>query len=314
MVLSTGIIADKTANFTAQITVPEAAYGNYFLRFQPDNGDPYTTFQFSVRPQISVSARSAKIGDTIMVSGIGFPSNDFVYLKINGTFIERNIPTDKNGSFLYNLHITSINPGECTLYIASENIPLYLSIILDILAPPVIIPQNSPDDSNSTSNSKYYPPLLHDPISPIAPIPVSPVGNKIGLIGAQSVTFQWTSLTNSTSEKYILEVDNNPDFSPAGSLIREINLSGNSHTLILEPGNYYWRIKAVTNGYESTWYTVRHPFQVGEFSVLILEFSNFIKNNTIFIIIAYILGAFIIYQIVISLVRTIMSKIKKQNY
>ena len=109
-----------------------------------------------------------------------------------------------------------------------------------------------------------------------------------------------------------VEINEKRDFS-SGRLIRESGITGTSYTAILEPGIYYWRVKAINyEGSESYWSYGSRAVKVGELSRLIDEFIEIINNNgEITMIIVCSLGAFIVLATIQSSVRSIAKPRKK---
>jgi hypothetical protein len=131
-------------------------------------------------------------------------------------------------------------------------------------------------------------------------------GDWIGIIGPQQVTVQWAQVSGETSVTYTIEISENNDFSP-GRLIRESGLTNTSYTTVLEPGIYYWRVKAINHkGNESYWSYATSAIKVSELSALIDEFTQTINNNgEIAMIIVCCLGAFIVVITIVSSIRSL---------
>jgi hypothetical protein len=102
--------------------------------------------------------------------------------------------------------------------------------------------------------------------APTGPSTIAP-GEKqqrFGTLGAQLVTFTWTEVSDPSGVTYILEIDDNLSFFPLEPGMRKTGLTQPTCTIRLEPGTYYWRVKAVDGaGNESDWALSPYPFKVG---------------------------------------------------
>jgi hypothetical protein len=80
--------------------------------------------------------------------------------------------------------------------------------------------------------------------------------------------------------RYVLEVSDDPQTFDAHPLIHKDGLKSTVYTVSLEPGTYYWRVKAVDGeGNESVWSYADYAFKVSELSSLTGQLSNFIEDN-----------------------------------
>jgi hypothetical protein len=103
--------------------------------------------------------------------------------------------------------------------------------------------------------------------APPAPAPVSPQGQRFGWLGSQLVTFSWTKVDDPSGVAYILEISENLNFFPLKPGMRKTGLTETTCSAKIEPGNYYWRVKAVDGaGNEGEWAISPYPFKVGFFS------------------------------------------------
>ncbi len=319
-VLKEDVITNGATSINAQITIPESRYGVHFIRFKPDNGSNYINFQFSVLPRLQVKPLSVLSGSVVSVSGNGFPANDITTFKLNNQFLVIHIPTTATGSFAGQLVIPALSTGKYELTAITQLVALSSSVTLEILPVPSKSedkPQVIPDtinkvltDGNAGKNTPGEP--ERKTIS--APIPKStiPAGNWIGIIGSQPVTIQWAQVNGETGVTYTIEINENNDFSP-GRLIRDSGLTDTSYTVVLEPGIYYWRVKAIDHkGNESYWSYTPYAIKVGELSVLKDEFIKIINNNgEIAMIIICSLGAFIVLITVLSSIHSLTKPTKK---
>jgi hypothetical protein len=316
-VLQEGTIPTSATAFTTQVVIPESAFGCHYIRFQPDNTNIYTGFQFSVKPRFLIDNPAVRPGDSVFLSGTGFPANENIILKINTTIMNTTIVTGQSGTFNYRLQIPPLPPGENRLCATSDTQSIYEIAYFMIIPPIVKPPPPAPQSDNKTSNvgiSSFVPPPMGDFTPPPSPVPLSPMGSKIGAFGTQPVTFTWLPSSDPSGVKYTLEVSSNRDFVSAQPLIHESNLSDNSYSTYLEPGIYYWRVKAVDGaGNESNWLFAPHTFQVGELSVTLNEFTDSFKKNEMMMMLLYISGAIFAIWIVVSIIMAIFRKPSKKD-
>jgi hypothetical protein len=95
---------------------------------------------------------------------------------------------------------------------------------------------------------------------------LEPKGQTFGMLGGEAVKFVWSqgSGINANQVSYTLEVADNFKFSGVKSSMRASGINQNSHAMNLEPGTYFWRIKAVDSaGNESEWTNSLYAFNVG---------------------------------------------------
>ena len=98
------------------------------------------------------------------------------------------------------------------------------------------------------------------------PILSSPInGSRVGFIGKQALTFQWT-VTEFSGVSYKLQITSDPSF--VNLTIPEVSgLTETSYTLPqgqgLPYGTYYWRVKAIDSAQNDSGWTAPHSFQVG---------------------------------------------------
>ncbi len=103
--------------------------------------------------------------------------------------------------------------------------------------------------------------------APAKPILSSPTnGSRVGFIGKQALTFQWTVVIESSGVSYELQITSDPSF--VNLTIPEVSgLTETSYTLpqgqALSYGTYYWRVKAIDGAQNDSGWTAPHSFQVG---------------------------------------------------
>jgi len=315
-VLREGVISSGAVSVTAQITVPESRYGIHFIRFEPDAGTEIN-FQFTVLPGLKVSPSSARSGSAISVQGNGFPANDIILFKFDNQYLDMQMSTGDIGSFAGKVVIPDSVAGSHKLSAITQLVSLSSSASVEVLPEPENIKENNqetqnqentenPATANNNNNTTTIIPPEQDTISPPMPTPISPAGDRIGAIGDQPITFEWTRSNGKNGVTYMLEVSDSHDFS-SGSMLSESGLTGDYYTTYLEPGIYYWRVKAIDHeGNESHWSYSPYAFKVGELSISINEFVEVVKNNSDIVILVVVgFVSFIILSTLVSFIRTI---------
>jgi len=103
--------------------------------------------------------------------------------------------------------------------------------------------------------------------APAKPILSSPANDsRVGFIGKQALTFQWTVVPEFSGVSYKLQITSDPSF--VNLTIPEVSgLTETSYTLpqgqALPYGTYYWRMKAIDSAQNDSGWTAPHSFQVG---------------------------------------------------
>jgi len=294
------------------MTVPEAPAGTYIVSFQPENSVTNTNFQFSVKPGLRVNLTAVSPGDVIQIKGTGFSSNHPVSLIFNNTTLGNTITANTNGSFNQSVTVPAVAAGTYNLVATDQNTGMHASIALEILAPP----EEEPEDVPQEPENEIVPPVeMIDDIPPPIPVPISPMGHKIGVIGSQAVVFTWSEVFDESGVKYDLEVVKKPDPEPADIVLSVNNLSVTSYAAAIEPGTYFWRVRAIDGaGNESYWRYAQHSFQVGELSVLLIEFVNIIEGTGLFPVVVWIVTILILFYVLWIIIRKFLKSRRKDYY
>jgi hypothetical protein len=79
----------------------------------------------------------------------------------------------------------------------------------------------------------------------LAPVPISPLGM---CPFTQLTEFKWTKVPNAI--RYVFEIYKDREFT---NIIHHNETSSDTYPLSLYKGNYYWRVKAITNAGETDW-------------------------------------------------------------
>jgi hypothetical protein len=286
IVLAEGTVPGGSQDVTASFTIPESEYGLKYIQFVRLAYNEKVNVQFTVRPGLSINPSSATPGTTVTIRGTGFPANDSGSLTFDNQPTKVNISTNEMGSFKATFIVPETSPGTYKLLVNSSH--LYTETVaanLEVLKKNTPEPE-PPDTGDGDDISEPEDDTDNVPVNPLAdtkppPEPgiVAPMGNSIGMIGAETVTFNWYEVSDPSSVTYTLEVAENVDFVPIRPGMQISELNRNHYALNLEPGIYYWRVRAVDGaGNEGTWAYSPYAFKVGEFSILMSEFIDFIKT------------------------------------
>jgi hypothetical protein len=299
VVLNRGYLPNEGL-YSAQLTIPESPCGNYFICFLPENTDARANYQFNLQPDFSLNQSSAKPGDSIQLKGTGFPANERVLIYLNDLSLDVNVIANQKGSFYQPVKIPSIDPGQYKLVAANGNRGISKSVEIQILPVKTDIKEDvsKPDPPVTIP----VPQEVTDTFPPAAPLPISPIGEKIGYFGDQTITFKWSDVADSGGVRYSMEILKDPEAKE--TVLRVKDLKENYFISSVQPGIYYWRVKAVDGaGNESDWYSAGYSFEVAEGSVLWSEFSGFLDRTKVFIIMLWAVGIYILASLVLFLIR-----------
>ncbi len=104
--------------------------------------------------------------------------------------------------------------------------------------------------------------------APDKPIPIGPKDQRFGWFGSQLVTFTWSEVSDASGVTYVVEIAENLNFFPLKPGMKKADLTESRCTATIEPGTYYWRVKAIDGaGNESEWSISPYPFKVGFISI-----------------------------------------------
>ncbi|MBM3142416.1 MAG: hypothetical protein FJ005_05140 [Chloroflexi bacterium] len=251
LTISTNVVG----SFSAEFTIPNTIAGKHEFKATVENvylGDIIASLQIS--PTISLEPAHPEVGAEVTVTGCGFASGSQVSIKYDDISISSS-PTDKppttdpNGSFSHKFNVPASPKGKSVV--------------------------TATDKAGNVAT--FGLPLEGEP--PPAPNTITP-GEKqqrFGAFGSQLVIFTWAEVSDPSGVTYILEIDNNLSFFPLEPGMRKTGLTKPNCTIQLEPGTYYWRVKAVDGaGNESGWALSPYPFKVGFFSTWYLVIGGLI--------------------------------------
>ena len=232
--LATGIKADATGSWTANVTIPALAFGAHTINAGGSLTQAGTTSLagINVTPGISLSPATGNIGSTVIINGSGFTANSSIRITYDSVEIPMlNAVSDATGSLSQKITIPASLAGTHTIAVSDA--------------------QGNNVKTNFT--------IANTP--PAAPAPTSPNDKKaIGLTGNAMPTFKWSPVSDPNGVTYRLQIDTNPEF--AYPIIDKTGIQANYYTLYsseaLPRGTYYWRVKAINNAaVESPWSAAR---------------------------------------------------------
>lgn len=241
------VSASELGSFSTTFTIPQTIAGKH--QFQASTESLYLeelTASFQVEPKISIQPEHPEIGEEVTVSGSGFAASSQVSIEYDDIAISDSPTTDASGSFSHSFPVPESTRDE------------HIIIATDAAG----------------NSATYGLPLEGEP--PPAPNLVHPCeGERFGWFGPQLVVFRWQPVEDPSGITYTLEVGRNTSVWPP-TAIKE-GLTEPSCTLRLEPGTYYWHVKAIDGaGNESAWALAPYPFKVGMFSVWYLIIGGLI--------------------------------------
>ncbi len=242
-----GIVTSELGSFNVNFTIPETMAGSHQFQAIDENlsfGDVTTNLQ--VDPVISLQPEHPDIGAEVTLIGYGFAARSTVSIKYDDIVVSNSPTTDDTGNFSEKFNVPE-SPADNHVITATDR---------------------------AGNVATYGLPLKGglEGTAPSAPTPVSPVDERFGWFGSQTVVFNWTGCNDPSGITYTLEVNrDNISFFPLEPGMRRTKLTEPNYVMNLEPGTYYWRVKAIDGaGNESEWSFSPYPFQVGFFSGLYL--------------------------------------------
>ena len=244
------ITANELGSFEADFAIPYTIAGKHEFKATVKNmflGDIVASL--NIGPTISLEPEHPDIGAEVTLSGRGFAAKSQVSIKYDETSIADSPTTDDSGNFSHKFTVPESSEANHVITATDKagNVATY-GLPLEGEVPPTP--------------------------SPIAP---GEKQHRFGTFGAQLVTFAWTDVADPSGVTYILELDDNLSFFPLEPGMRHTGLTKPGCTIKLEPGTYYWRVKAVDGaGNESEWALSPYPFQVGFFSTWYLVIGGLI--------------------------------------
>jgi hypothetical protein len=238
------ITSNGLGSFSAEFAIPNTIAGKHEFKATVENmslGDIIASLQVS--PTMSLEPEHPEVGAEVTLTGCGFAAQSQVSINYDDIAITDSPTTNPQGSFTHKFNVPASPKGK-----------------------------NVITATDKTGNvATYGLPLEGE--APPAPTTITP-GEKqqrFGVFGAQLVTFTWSEVSDPSGVTYILEIDDNLSFFPLKPGMRKTGLAETTCGVKVEPGNYYWRVKAIDGaGNEGEWAISPYPFKVGFFSTWFL--------------------------------------------
>ena len=236
--INTAITTNNLGSFTSKFTVPETAAGKHEFKATADKMlSEYAVASLEVKPAISLEPKSPEVGQKVTLTGSSFAANSMVSIQFDDVTIDGSPKTDEIGNFTYTF-----------------NVPESARANHKVIA------------TDKTGNTATYS-LALESDAPPTPTSLSAQEQRVGLFGSQLVTFSWNKVNDPSGVAYILEISENLNFFPLKPNMRKTGLTDTTCSVKVEPGNYYWRVKAIDGaGNEGKWAISPYPFKVGFFS------------------------------------------------
>jgi hypothetical protein len=234
--LVTDTSTDKLGTFNGDIPVPSVSAGTHVIKATAKKMfNQEAVARFKTGALIKIEPQIPAVGKSATVTGIGFAANTEVSMKYDDTVITNSPTSDKNGRFTYNFTVPETTSTKHVI--------------------------TATDKAGNTAT--WQADIESNP--PTTPTPVSPTSDRLGIMGAQPVTFTWMpSKDDSGTVFYNIQVADNMNFFPLMPGMARSNLSEPTATMNIEPGTYYWRIQAVDpSGNKTKWALSPYAFQVG---------------------------------------------------
>lgn len=237
------ISSNGVGSFNAEFAIADIIAGNHEFKATVENtsiGEVSDILR--VQPKVTLNPEHPDVGAEVTLTGNGFAANSQVTVKYDDINIPNSPPdqpltTDSTGSFSHTFQV----------------------------------PESSKDNHVISATDKagnvatFGLPLEGE--APPAPNLIYPCdGQRFGWFGPQTVTFKWGEVSDPSGITYTFEVGQNTQVWPP--TVTKTGLTGTTCTVRLEPGTYFWRVKAIDGaGNESQSTLAPYPFKVGLFSI-----------------------------------------------
>lgn len=246
---------NQVGSFTAKYTVPHTMAGRH--EFIASSAKLYTDIAnatLETGPFVTMEPENPVIGTEVVLTGYGFAANSKISVLYDDVSIADSPITDDKGNFSYTFNVPETSEKDHTIVANDE----------------------------AGNSATFGLPLEITPPEKVTT--VSPKDQRVGLFGNQAVAFSWTEVSDPSGITYTLEVADNLNFFPLKPNMRKTDLTDTSYRMSLEPGTYYWRVRAVDRaGNEGEWTISPYAFRVGLFSVWIIVIGG------IFFLIVFVL-------------------------
>ncbi|MCX6005998.1 MAG: hypothetical protein NTZ34_01895, partial [Chloroflexi bacterium] len=227
------IIADAQGSWSAQLSIPATSYGDHVIAASGDStkSNDITPSTIFITPDLIINPDSGSIGDSMVLIGDGFSSNQPLTFFYDLKKITTSASTDFKGNINTSFKPPASNGGAHTLTVS--------------------------DGGGATGSVT----LTIESTPPQAPALLSPEADRTyGLFDSAPVVFTWSAVQDPSGVTYTIEISQKEDFS--GHPISrdklekpEYKLQGSEKPMM---GKLYWRVKAVDlAGNASDWSKVQ---------------------------------------------------------
>jgi hypothetical protein len=230
---------NKVGTFSAKFTVPDTIAGEHqFVAEMPKMYLDKSSAKLIVKPGISLDPELPDIGTKVTLSGRGFAGDSAIVIKYDDVSIANSPSTDASGNFSHEFTIPESSDKEHTIVVTDQ----------------------------AGNKATFGLPLEGKP--PPKPTPIAPKNQRFGMFGTETVTFTWSEVSDPSGIVYEVEIHDNLNFFPLKPGMKKTGLTQNNCILTMEPGTYYWRVRAIDGaGNASEWVTSPYAFKVGLFSI-----------------------------------------------
>lgn len=239
----TDIRANSEGEWEASFDVPEMPTGEYTVTSEGDqtSKEDVGGLTFKIEPEIVLSPSEGYVGANLTVTGHGFVADETVDIMYDGGVIATT-DTDNNGHFEASLPVPESRHGEHQIAAGY--------------------------DGQNHANAQF----TMESISPGRPALISPSdGSRLGLIGKETPTFQWSAVSDDSGIYYSLQVAASDQLASTGGfanpLVAVTDLTETKYTLdetgALPVGNYYWIVQAVDGADNQSGWSAARSFRVG---------------------------------------------------
>lgn len=238
----TGIRADNIGYWEEYFQVPQMPKGPHSVTAEGESTPQSAigTLSFNITPGLVLSPQAGHVDTDLTVTGGGFPINDDVVIKYEGSQ-QATTSTNSSGGFTVVFPVPESQHGEQAVT-AEDNAGNSAAAIFTLESDPPGTPElNSPPD-----------------------------GSRLGFLWNVRPTFNWSGVTDDSGVYYSLQIATSANITAGGFAdpVRSITgITTANYTLngtqALPYGNYYWIVQAVDRaGNAGTW-TVAYSFHAG---------------------------------------------------
>jgi hypothetical protein len=271
---SINVSPNNTGSFTTSFIVPNAVSGQHNIGGRSDKlVSGLAPATILVVPGVTVDPKNPQSGAKVTISGRGFAANSNIAIKHNDLTVTNSPGTDSTGNFSYSFTLPADSAKSHTFTVADEDghIITYSPSIAGQKTTPAPLTTLVPQPPSQPSNSPSSPNTSTAMKTLSKPATMEPKGQSFGILGAQPVNFIWSQVSASGGVTYTLEIADNYNFSSVNPAMRVSGLTQTNFTMVLEPGTYYWRVKAADGtSNEGEWSYSLYSFKVGLFPTWVI--------------------------------------------